>query len=503
MRTAIAIGLCLSACTADPTAVQVELAPSLISSIDGTTAVSALVSADTTPLADTVVRMSVTYQDRNGTAHALNDVDGRTDDRGVFHATLEGLLFDGIGTVVIDTGSITGDATFVVLDRTPPKVEILPPTTDGKVGPGLPIDVQVRVTDEIGVANVTLDGISLQARSTVISTGAAETTLTFRTSVSANAQNNSTIELHALATDLSGNIGVAAAVTLTVDAAITIATPPGLSGSLLVDGTATQIASPKSIVVSAMDGKLYVADAAQSGACVPSCIWKVDATTGVVDPTPVVVGTGSIEGLALDADSSNLFFTDRADRTGRLTWNGTAYANPVACSNPAQQQPQTPFHLVVDPTLGLLVADDNAQDVIRVAACAAGSVGTTFSTNGNFDQIRGIALGAAGEIYVSDQNRDTISQVDRNTGAITQFSTAFQAPYGLEWLGTGTSAWANALMVAGSGDRVVGAVTSTGELAAAFVRNPPIDLAFSGGSMFVLTVPANGIRGRIYKVTGF
>jgi len=503
MRIAILLGA-LAACAGDPTAVHVELSPSVISSLDGTTEVAALVSSDTTPLADEVVRMSVTYTDRNGADHPIAEVDGRTDHRGVFHATLDGLSFDGIGTVVVETtASVTGDATFVVLDRTPPVVEIVPPTTDSKVGPGLPLEVQVHVTDEIGVADVTFDGPNIQNRTTVVSSGAADTTLTFRGSVSANAQNNSTIELHALATDLSGNIGVAAAVTLSVDAGISIATPPGLTGTLLTDGTATQLANPRAIVVSAMDGQLYVADQAQSGACNPSCIWKVDPATGTVDPTPVVVGNGNIEGVAVDADASHLAFTDRSNRTGELTWNGTAYANPVSCSDPAQQRPQTPFHLVIDPALGLLVADDNSQDLVRVATCAAASVGTDLSTNGNFDTPRGVALGAAGEIFVSDQGRDRISTVDRTTGAVTQFSGAFREPYGMEWLATGTSAWVNTLMVAGFGDRVVGGTTGAGELAAAFFRTNPVDLAFSGGTMFVITAPANGIRGRIYKVTGF
>jgi len=42
-----------------------------------------------------------------------------------------------------------------------------------------------------------------------------------------------------------------------------------------------------------------------------------------------------------------------------------------------------------------------------------------------------------------------------------------------------------------------------GPLAAAYLRNSPIDLAFVGGTMFILTAPSAGNRGRIYKVTGF
>ena len=492
-------------CVGDPSNVIVELSPSVISSLDGTTTVSAIVTDGKTPLEDVGVHLSVTYEDRNGVPHAVDPVDGSTDARGVFHATLVGLTFDGAGTVIVETSGVDGAASFAVLDRTPPKVEILPPTTDNRVGPGLPLDIQVRITDEIGVSKVTLDGTGAiqNARTTIVTSGAAETTLTFRTSIEAGAAPGPTIELHALARDLSGNVGVAPPLTLTVDPAISIATPPGLVGTLLVDGTAQQIADPRAVTLSAQDGHLYVADRAQTGACNPSCIWRVDATTGAIDPTPIVVGIGDIEGIAVDATSDNLYFTDRANRTGRLTWNGTGYANPVGCSDANQQRPQEPFHLVFDGTLGLLVADNNLKDVIRVATCASTSVGTTFSLNGNFDDPRGIAIGAAGELYVSDFNRDEISRVDRTTGVVTSFAREIQEPYGIEWTGSGATVWANSLMVASFGDRIVESTTGLASTSAAFLRNSPVDLTLAGGTMYVLTGPGFGNRGRIYKVTGF
>ena len=247
MRRLGLLALC-AACTGDPDTVQVELSPSLISSIDGTTHVMAIVAAGTTPLDGEPVRITVDYTDRNGTAHPIDPIDAKTDSRRVVDATLSGLTWDGIGTVTVTTGNeVASSTTFTVLDRTPPKIEILPPTTDKHVGPGLPLDVQVRVTDEIGVSEVYLDatgGIDTNRR-TVVSSGAQDTTITFRMNVNANAQAGPTIQLYALASDLSGNYASATAMTLTVDPGITIATPPGLSGSLLVDGTQTQLASPQ------------------------------------------------------------------------------------------------------------------------------------------------------------------------------------------------------------------------------------------------------------------
>ena len=167
--------------------------------------------------------------------------------------------------------------------------------------------------------------------------------MTFRLNDPAGSAAGPTIDLHALARDLSGNVAAADAMTLTSIPRSRSRRRPA-AGTILADGTQNQLANPRAIVLSPKDNHLYVADQAATGACNPSCIWRVDAGTGAVDTTPVLVGMGRIEGLALDATGDNLFFTDRQNRTGKLTWNGsTAYANPVACGNPAQQKPQDPY----------------------------------------------------------------------------------------------------------------------------------------------------------------
>ncbi|HEY5944482.1 MAG TPA: hypothetical protein VIV40_03285, partial [Kofleriaceae bacterium] len=364
---------------------------------------------------------------------------------------------------------------------------------------------QVRVTDEIGVSEVYLDatgGIDTNRR-TVVSSGAQETTITFRTNVSASAQTGPTIQLYALASDLSGNYASATAMTLTVDPTITIATPPSLSGSLLADGTATQLVSPRAIGMSSKDNKLYVVDAAGTGACSPSCLWRVDPTSGTVETTPIYVGTGVLEGLAFDATADNIYLSDRQNRVTRLAWSGTTYATATACNDVAQQRPQDPYHLVLDATLGILVVDGNRRNVQQIATCASGSVGANLSAQDSFDTPRGVALGPAGEIYVSDLNNDRVSRVDRTTGALTAFAAGIDTPYGMEWLAGGTSPWADSLLVASSQARIVVGTKGQSELAAAYLRNTPIDLTVAAGTMYVLTSPSTNNRGRIYKVTGF
>ncbi len=499
----ISLPLAFGACVGPPNTVEVSLAPAVISSLDGRTTVSAIAADDATPIADIAMRFQIDYVDRNGTPHVIDPIDGKTNDRGVFTATLDGLLWDGTGKVTVTAGDTSGEAVFAVLDRTPPKITILPPTTDNRVGPGLPVDIQVHVSDEIGVGQVildTTDGIGGGGRSSTLVSGTLDGTVTFRIDIPDGARPGPTVVLYALATDLSGNSVAAMPLTLTIDPTIAIATPPGLVGSLLTNGSNAQLNDPRSIASSPKNSQLYVADVA-GGACANHCIWQVDPATGSVNPTPVFVGAGVIEGVAFDATGDNLYYTDRQDRTGRLTWNGTAYASPVLCNNTGAQSPQDPYHLVFDPTLGLLTPDDNGQEVVRVSVCATTTTGADF-TNFTFDQPRGIGLGAAGEIYVSDEAADEILRVDRTNGAVSVFETRIQAPYGVEWLATGTSPYASSLMVA-SGDRVVESTRGLGALAAAYLKNPPIDLAFLGGTMFVLTSPSQTDRGRIFKVSGF
>ena len=249
----LSILLALGACTGSPNTVEVALAPAVVSSLDGRITVSALVADDAIPISDTAVNVRIDYTDRNGTPHPLDPIDGRTNERGVFTTTLEGLIWDGTGTVTVEAGDLSGEATFGVLDRTPPKVTILSPTTDNRVGAGLPVDIRLHVTDEIGVGQLILDttefgnGNGGVRRSSTLVSGTQDGTVTFRIDVPPGAAPGPNLVLYALATDLSGNSAAAMPLTLTIDPTITIATPPGLTGTLLTSGSATALADPRAI----------------------------------------------------------------------------------------------------------------------------------------------------------------------------------------------------------------------------------------------------------------
>jgi hypothetical protein len=509
----------LAACSPEPNGVLVTLSPDVISSIDGTAHVRALIVDDRSPVADQAIRISVLYADRNGIDHAIAPVDGVTDSTGAFEVTLEGLDWEGTGEVTAevvdaagavlmsDGAAVAGTASFAVLDRTPPTVRILPPTSDLRVGPGLPLQVAVEVTDEIGVSEVFIEasGELDRSRSTVVASGATTATVTFDFDIPNDARSGPTITLYALAGDLSGNLAAAEPVVLIVDPAISIATPAGLDGGLLTDGSPAFLENPTALAVSPRDGLIYVTDNAGGSPCNGACIRVVDPADGSVRAGAVVVGNGTLEGIAFDATGDNLYYTDRQDRVMRLTYNAgaMAYQNATACNIPGNQNPVDPYHLVVDATLGLLVADDDSQLLKQHPLACTGDDPQDFTPSA-FDSPRGVALGASGEIYVSDDQRDEVFMVDRANGDVTRFETRrLDRPHGLEWLG-GSSDFADSLLVANrDGNTVLSTRGDETSRPVAYLRNDPVDVALAGGTLYVLTEQSAGNRGRIFVVTGF
>ena len=207
----------LAACAPETSAVSVQLAPEVISSIDGTLAVRALVFADREPAAAELVRLTVDYKDRHGTTHELAPQEGATDETGAFEATFTGLTWDGTGTVTaaIDGTDLTGAATFAVLDRTPPTVSIVPPANN-QIKIGTDLTIRVNVKDEIGISQVFFEASAGQRdRSTVVASGSADTSVSFDYKID-NVAIGSTVMLYALAADLSGNQGAAQPIMVTV-----------------------------------------------------------------------------------------------------------------------------------------------------------------------------------------------------------------------------------------------------------------------------------------------
>jgi hypothetical protein len=202
------------ACATEPNDILVSLAPDIVSSLNGTLSVRATVLGDREPVAEQGVQLTLDYQDRGGTTHPIAPIDGVTDDKGVFEATVAGLTWDGSGTVTVTGAGLEGSASFAVLDRTPPKVTITPPNPS-QVRRGSDMTIQVHVTDEIGVSQAFFGTSDRNRDRSLIASGAADLMLGFDFTVPDIAP-GATLTLFALAEDLSGNQGAAPPITVTV-----------------------------------------------------------------------------------------------------------------------------------------------------------------------------------------------------------------------------------------------------------------------------------------------
>ncbi len=234
------LALCapLAACSTNPNGIEVALAPEVISSLDGTTHVTGQVFANKDTLEKKPVSITVDYTDRNGTTHAIDPQTTTTDVRGNFEIDINGLTWDGSGTITATvltspTGSpvmvggapLDGTATFAVLDRTPPKVTIMAPPTVHASTQNATLTAMVTATDEIGVSEVDFQrsdfnggggGFNGGGRTSVIASGATSVTESFTMDIQ-QTNAGATFTLYALAVDLSGNIGTATPVTVTVN----------------------------------------------------------------------------------------------------------------------------------------------------------------------------------------------------------------------------------------------------------------------------------------------
>jgi hypothetical protein len=214
------LAVMVPACANNPNDIMVQLSPDVISSIDGTMTVHALVLDNRDPIGKgKAIDLAVDYTDRNGMAHTIAPASGTTDDRGAFDTKFEGLIWDGIGTVTATVGAVTGEASFSVLDRTPPKVTIVAPSA---IHINNNATFQVHVTDEIGVSEVFFEanqggngGNGNRQRSTVIASGSTDAMVSFDYQAN-DTQVGQMVTFYALASDLSSNQSAAQPVTVTI-----------------------------------------------------------------------------------------------------------------------------------------------------------------------------------------------------------------------------------------------------------------------------------------------
>lgn len=228
--------LTLVGCGAPPTPdrVNVTLAPNVISSQSATMAARATVLNGDTQLHGWTVKLHVDYVDRNNAAHMLNDVSSKSDTTGLVAGTFSGLKWEGAGTLTASVfdekgnpaldalkNPVTAQATFAVLDETPPVVAITSPAAGATVMRGNGLEVTINATDEIGVSQIyvqvaTANGnTQLDRTRSTIATGATSVTGSFGFDTG-NLNPGTMVTIYAMAADMSNNLGVAPPVTVTL-----------------------------------------------------------------------------------------------------------------------------------------------------------------------------------------------------------------------------------------------------------------------------------------------
>ncbi len=219
---------------------------------------------------------------------------------------------------------------------------------------------------------------------------------------------------------------------------------PGFSGD---GGSATAAKLNLPIAVSVdKEGNVYISDTGNLR------VRRIDARTGVIttvagngESTPLGDGGRATEAgfspSSLSIDSTgNVFISDETHKTVRRVDASTGIITTVAGNGdsvfnsdniPATSAAINPLGgVVVDGNGNLFIGDFDNNRIRRVDAISglistvAGNGSQGFSGDGgkvtraSLDEPRGIAIDAAGNIYIADTNNNRIRRVDGNTGVI-------------------------------------------------------------------------------------
>ncbi|MGZ3426731.1 MAG: hypothetical protein ACXVCV_08795 [Polyangia bacterium] len=213
---------------------NLTLAPDVIGSGSGALAAVATVLNGNTELKGWTVKLHVDYADRNAAMHAIDDATDKSDGTGRVESAFTGLKWEGAGTLtasVLDAAgnpalddkkqAVTAQATFSVLDESPPTLTITSPASGASIPRGNGLNVTVTSNDEIGVSQIyvqvaTANGnTNLDRTRTTIATGATSVTGQFGFDTG-TLQTATSVTIYAMSADMSNNLGVATPITVNV-----------------------------------------------------------------------------------------------------------------------------------------------------------------------------------------------------------------------------------------------------------------------------------------------
>jgi sugar lactone lactonase YvrE len=288
------------------------------------------------------------------------------------------------------------------------------------------------------------------------------------------------------------------------------APPPGTlsaySGNLFgrgnIDGTAqaARFHTPNGIAVDAA-GNAYVADTENAlirkitPAGVVSTLAGKSAVRGSQDGTGAAASFNTLRGIAIDSQG-NVFVTDSSAHTIRKitpagvvsTFAGLADIQGFSDGSGANARFWGPWGIAIDSSDQLYIADQINQRIRKITSAGivstlagSGAVANVdgVGTSASFHYPAGIAVSAAGVVYVSDQGSHRIRQID----AASVVTTLAGSSVGFAD-GTGTAAAfhyptsiavanVNQLIVADSFNNRVRLVTTAGGVVTTLAGNTP------------------------------
>ncbi|MFI5336137.1 MAG: protease pro-enzyme activation domain-containing protein [Opitutales bacterium] len=241
----------------------------------------------------------------------------------------------------------------------------------------------------------------------------------------------------------AGSATSAPALTLAVNAigVTTMAGWPDSAGSSDGTGWAARFSFPGGVRIDNATGNIYIADSSNNlirKLTQAGVVSSVAGQAGVSGSTDGPAGTAlfnGIGGVAIDANG-NIYVADTGNYTIRKISSAGVVSTLAGLAGSSAQTDGTgsaarftdPENLAVDAAGNIYVADGKGYTVRKVTSAGvvttvAGS-GTKGTTNGigtaaSFGSLLGIALDAAGNLYVSDYTYNTVRKISPDGTVIT------------------------------------------------------------------------------------
>ncbi|HNC23579.1 MAG TPA: hypothetical protein PLU52_05170 [Opitutaceae bacterium] len=327
-----------------------------------------------------------------------------------------------------------------------------------------------------------------------------------------------------LALDRNGNLFVADTGNSTIrkiapgGVVTTVAGSPGVAGYADGQGTAARFNGPRGLTVDA-GGNLYVADSGNHVIRKVAPDGTVTTLAGKAGTTGSLDGTGTAatfnQPLAVKADANgNVLVSDFQNFTIRkITPAGVVTTVAGKAGSAANWLDGTgsaarfagPAGLAFDSAGNLYIADSHSyvirkmtpDGVVTTVAGTGGVPGSSDVSPTKFNQLYGVAVDSAGNVYVADTVNETIRMVATN-GTVTTLagttgvkgttggaggSTLFYDPIGIVVAPDGT------LYIADANNH---AIRQGSPSSAPVISTPPAALTLAAGTKGILTVTAAG-----------